>query len=73
MHSVTAGGPAAKAGIKEGDVIVAIDGSSTEGADAVIAAIRSHQPGQQVTVTVQRGGSTKTVTATLTTESSSQG
>jgi putative serine protease PepD len=73
VHSVTAGGPAAKAGIKEGDVIVAIDGSSTEGADAVIAAIRSHQPGQQVTVTVQRGGSTKTVTATLTTESSSQG
>jgi putative serine protease PepD len=73
VHTVTAGGPAAKAGIKEGDVIVAIDGSSTEGADAVIAAIRSHQPGQQVTVTVQRGGSTKTVTATLTTESSSQG
>jgi putative serine protease PepD len=73
VHSVTAGGPAAKAGIKEGDVITAIDGSSTEGADAVIAAIRSHQPGQQVTVTVLRGGSSKTVTATLTTESSSQG
>jgi putative serine protease PepD len=73
VHSVTAGGPAAKAGIKEGDVITAIDGASTEGADAVIAAIRSHQPGQQVTVTVLRGGSSQTVTATLTTESSSQG
>jgi putative serine protease PepD len=73
VHSVTAGGPADKAGIKVGDVITAIDGSSTQGADAVIAAIRSHQPGQKVTVTVTRGGSSKTVTATLTTESSSQG
>lgn len=73
VHAVTAGGPAAKAGIQAGDVITAIDGASTQGADAVIAAIRSHQPGQQVTVTVQRGGSNKTVTATLTTESSSQG
>jgi putative serine protease PepD len=73
VHAVTSGGPAAKAGIKDGDVITAINGTSTEGADAVIAAIRSHQPGQQVTVTVQRGGTTKTVTATLTNESSSQG
>jgi putative serine protease PepD len=73
VHTVTAGGPAATAGIKEGDVITAIDGTNTEGADAVIAAIRSHQPGQKVTVTVQRGGSSKTVTAVLTTESSSQG
>ncbi len=73
VHTVTAGGPAAKAGIKVGDVITAIDGSTTEGSDAVIAAIRSHQPDQQVTVTVQRGGSSKTVTATLTTESSTQG
>jgi putative serine protease PepD len=73
VHTVTSGGPAAKAGIKDGDVITAIDGSSTEGADAVIAAIRSHQPGQQVVVTIQRGGSTKTVTATLTAQSSSQG
>jgi putative serine protease PepD len=73
VHTVTSGGPASKAGIQDGDVITAIDGSATQGADAVIAAIRSHQPGEKVTVTVQRGGSTKTVTATLTTESSSQG
>jgi putative serine protease PepD len=73
VHSVTAGGPAAKAGIKDGDVITGIDGSQTAGSEAVIAAIRSHQPGQKVTVTIQRGGSAKTVTATLTTESSSQG
>jgi putative serine protease PepD len=72
VHAVTAGGPADKAGIKEGDVITAIDGARTEGADAVIAAIRSHQPGQKVTVTVERGGTSHTVTATLTAESSTQ-
>ncbi|HTR70517.1 MAG TPA: trypsin-like peptidase domain-containing protein [Mycobacteriales bacterium] len=73
VESVTPGGPAAKAGIKKGDVITAVDGVETQSADAVIAAIRSHQPGQKVIVTIQRDGSTKTVTATLTAQSSSQG
>ncbi|HEX3823830.1 MAG TPA: trypsin-like peptidase domain-containing protein [Mycobacteriales bacterium] len=73
VHSVTAGGPAAKAGIKDGDVITAIDGTATEGSDAVIATIRSHQPGQKVTVNIQRGGTTKTVTATLANDPSEQG
>jgi putative serine protease PepD len=72
VHSVTSDGPAAKAGIKEGDVITAIDGAQTEGADAVIAAIRSHQPGQRVTVTYERGGSSHTATATLTAQPTSQ-
>jgi putative serine protease PepD len=73
VHTVTAGGPAAKAGIKDGDVITAIDGTATEGSDAVIAMIRSHQPGQKVTVTIQRGSATKTVTATLANDPSEQG
>jgi putative serine protease PepD len=73
VEKVTAGGPADKAGIKKGDVITAVNGVETEGSDAVIAAIRSHTPGQQVAVTVQRGGSSQTITATLTTESSSEG
>jgi putative serine protease PepD len=73
VHAVTAGGPASKAGIKAGDVITAINGASTQGVDAVIAAIRSHQPGQQISVTVQHGSSSQTVTATLGTEPASQG
>jgi putative serine protease PepD len=73
VHAVTSGGPADKAGIKAGDVITAIAGQRTAGADAVIASIRSHQPGQRVTVTFERGGSSHTVTVTLTTESSQQG
>jgi putative serine protease PepD len=70
VHSVSAGGPAAKAGLKAGDVITAIDSTATAGDDAVIAAIRSHQPGQTISVTYQRGGSSHTVRVTLTQQSS---
>jgi putative serine protease PepD len=65
VQSVNSGGPADKAGIKVGDVIVAVAGQRTTGADAVIAAIRSHQPGQRVEVTVERNGSRHTLTLSL--------
>ena len=65
VQSTTSGGPADKAGIKVGDVIVAVAGQRTAGADAVIAAIRQHQPGQRVSVTVERSGSQHTLTVTL--------
>jgi putative serine protease PepD len=73
VEGVTAGGPADTAGIKKGDVITSVDGIQTQSSDAVIAAIRSLQPGQQVAIAFTRGGSTHRVTATLTTESSTQG
>jgi putative serine protease PepD len=73
VHSVAAGTPAASAGLKEGDVITAIDGQKTAGSDAVIAAIRAHQPGQQISVTYERGGTTKTVRVTLANQSASKG
>src|SRR3954447_8246611 len=65
VQSVNSGGPADKAGVKVGDVIVAVGGQRTSGADAVIAAIRSHQPGQKVQITVERDGSRQTLTLTL--------
>jgi putative serine protease PepD len=65
VQSVAANSPAAKAGIKGGDVITAIDGQPTAGADAVIAAIRAHQPGERVTVTFRHGGTSRTVSVVL--------
>jgi putative serine protease PepD len=73
VQSVSANGPAARAGIKAGDVIVAVGDQKTAGAQAAIAAIRSHQPGQTVTVTVLRGGQRKTFTVTLVDAASAQG
>jgi putative serine protease PepD len=72
VHSVSAGGPAARAGLKAGDVITAINSTATAGDDAVIAAIRSHQPGQTISVTYQRGGTSHTVRVTLTQQSSTE-
>ncbi|MGN6474509.1 MAG: S1C family serine protease [Mycobacteriales bacterium] len=71
VRAVTPNGPAAKAGIKGGDVITAIDGQPTAGADAVIAAVRTFQPGDHVSVTYERNGHTTTVHVTLTNAASS--
>jgi putative serine protease PepD len=71
VRSVTDNGPADKAGIKGGDVITAIDGRPTAGADAVIAAVRSFQPGDVVKVTYTRDGRSHTTTVTLTSAASS--
>jgi putative serine protease PepD len=65
VAAVASGGPAAKAGIKAGDIIVAIDGQQTAGSSAAIAAIRAHKPGDTVTVTVFRNGQRMTFKATL--------
>jgi len=73
VQSVLPGGPAAKAGIKAGDIIVAVGDQKTAGAQAAIAAIRSHQPGQRVDITVLRGTEQKTFTVTLVDSSTAQG
>jgi putative serine protease PepD len=65
VQAVQAGTPAAAAGLRSGDVIVALDGSPVRGSNDVVAAISSRSPGNRVTVTVRRGTSRQTLTATL--------
>ncbi|HEX8305696.1 MAG TPA: trypsin-like peptidase domain-containing protein [Jatrophihabitans sp.] len=65
LRSVNAGGPASKAGMKVGDIITALDGQRVTTADALIAAVRNHAPGQQVKVTYVRGGKSADVQITL--------
>ncbi len=80
VADVASGSPAAKAGIKGGsqqtviqgqtyvtggDVIEAIDGTTVTSADDLAAAILQHKPGDTVTVTVLRDGSTLQLKATL--------
>ncbi len=63
MHTPAAS--AAKAGLKVGDVVTAVDDQRVDNADALIAAVRSHAPGEQVKVSYTRGGTTNTTDVTL--------
>ena len=52
---VTAGGPAEDAGIRPGDVIVAIDGRPVTEPDELIVSIRAKAPGDAAVLTVRSG------------------
>jgi putative serine protease PepD len=68
ISSVQSGGPAANAGMKAGDVVTAVDGKTITGQNGLVSAIAAHQPGQKMTLTVQRGSSRLTLTVTLGTQ-----
>jgi putative serine protease PepD len=62
---VEPGGPAEQAGIKTGDLITKVGDRRIEDGDELVAAIRSHAPGDKVTVTVGSGAQERTVDVTL--------
>ncbi|MEI8080231.1 MAG: trypsin-like peptidase domain-containing protein, partial [Actinomycetes bacterium] len=62
ITSVTPDGPAAKAGLANGDVITSINDNPISGPEELLSTIRSYQPGQTVTLVVKgKDGSTKDV------------
>lgn len=65
VEPVTAGGPAAKAGMKPGDVIVRFDGREITDSSDLIVAIRARSVGDTVALTVRRDGRTMDVRMTL--------
>ncbi|MDR2453603.1 MAG: trypsin-like peptidase domain-containing protein [Bifidobacteriaceae bacterium] len=71
IANVTPGTPALEAGLSAGDVIIAVDGHSLTGSTSLTAWIRSYRPGDQVTLTVVRGGQVSDIQATLTTREDS--
>jgi putative serine protease PepD len=62
---VRSGSPAAKAGLKVGDVVTEFGGRSIGSSDELTAAVSAHKPGDKVSVTYRRGDSTKTTDVTL--------
>jgi putative serine protease PepD len=50
-----AGGPAAKAGLRAGDLITEIDGIKINTPEELIVEIRTHDVGDEVTITYLRG------------------
>ena len=65
VAQVTSGGPAAGAGIKAGDVITAVGDTKVADANDLSSAVDTHDPGQQVSLTIERGGQQRTVSVTL--------
>jgi putative serine protease PepD len=65
VASVQPGSPAADAGLQPGDVVTAIDDRPVTSSTELTAAVRSRQPGDEVSLTVQRNGGTRTVQVTL--------
>jgi putative serine protease PepD len=61
IASVKAATPAAQAGLKAGDVVTAVDGTTIASGDDLTRAIDSHEPGDTITLKYRRGGSEHTV------------
>ncbi|NBO16574.1 MAG: PDZ domain-containing protein [Actinobacteria bacterium] len=62
---ITPGGPADKAGLRKGDIIIALDGASVENSNELIVAIRSKNIGDKVKVKFKRNNITREVDVVL--------
>ena len=65
VEQVVTGTPAQSAGIKAGDVIVSLDGKPINSWNDLTIALRSHNPGDKVSLGVYRGSSQITISVTL--------
>ncbi|MGY1914464.1 S1C family serine protease [Blastococcus sp. SYSU DS0973] len=63
--NVEPGSPAAQAGIREEDVIIAVDDTPVGSSEELAVAVDARRPGDQVTVELVRGGRSRTVEVTL--------
>jgi putative serine protease PepD len=65
VDAVDPGGAAAQAGVQQGDVIVAVDGSTVHSMAELRALLYPDPPGTSLEVTIKRGSSTFVTTAVL--------
>lgn len=65
VSNVRPGSSADKAGVKRGDIIVAINGEKVEDGNALRNKVASTQPGTEIKLTVLREGKQEELTATL--------
>ena len=65
VNSVEKGGPADKAGIESGDIILKVDGKSVTSSSELPRIITQVKPGAKITLQVWRKGATKDLTVTV--------
>ena len=73
VKNVVEGSAAAKAGIKEGDVVLEFNGQQVEGVEQFTRLVRETPPGRQVKILVWRNGAEQTLGAAMGTRSQAQG
>ena len=64
--AVAANGPAHKAGIKDGDIILSVNGELLSGAKSLRSVLQQYAPNDVVTLTTARGGEVIEIRVTLT-------
>lgn len=72
VAAVSEGSGAAEAGLQEGDIITKFDGQDVASASDLMLDVRSKNPGDKVTLDVNRNGETKQVEVTLGSDENSQ-
>ncbi|MDO4605797.1 MAG: trypsin-like peptidase domain-containing protein [Bowdeniella nasicola] len=65
LGSVEENGPAAAAGLREGDVITAIDGNPVVSDNSLVGYVRQYKSGDEITITYVRDGKSAEVKAKL--------
>jgi S1-C subfamily serine protease len=65
VREVAPDSPAAKAELKQGDVILKLNGESVKDAEAFVRSIAAKKPGEKVAVLIRRDGKEQTINATL--------
>lgn len=66
VDRVVAGSPAEAAGLRAGDVLTRLDGAPLASMSDLVVALRAREPGDRVTLEVERGGRTGRATVELT-------
>jgi putative serine protease PepD len=70
IADVRGGTPAAKAGLKKGDVVTSLGGHQISSPDELASIINSYKPGDSVKITYERGGESHTAQVKLATRPS---
>jgi len=65
IQQVQPGSPADQAGLQVGDVVIRVENRPITGSEALVAAIQSSTVGEELTLTVIRNGTERTITATV--------